>query len=67
MEKKYWQSIEEYKKFKRENKGGNGESLPEFSIEGLDESEVKGKSSRRDFLKMLGFSVSAAALVVRCP
>jgi molybdopterin-containing oxidoreductase family iron-sulfur binding subunit len=65
MEKKYWQSIEEYKKFKREQ-AGNEEPVPEFSIEGLDESEVKGKSSRRDFLKMLGFSVSAAALVSSC-
>ncbi len=40
--------------------------MPEFSIEGLDESEIKGKSSRRDFLKMLGFSVSAVALVSSC-
>ncbi len=65
MEKKYWQSIEEYKKFKRQQ-AENEEPVPEFSIDGLDESEVKGKSSRRDFLKMLGFSVSAAALVSSC-
>ncbi len=65
MEKKYWQSIEEYKKFKREG-AGNGEALPEFSVEGLEESELKGKSSRRDFLKMLGFSVSAVTLVSSC-
>ena len=65
MEKKYWQSIEEYKKFKRDN-AGNEEALPEFSVEGLDESELKGKSSRRDFLKMLGFSVSAVTLVSSC-
>ncbi len=66
MEKKYWQSLEEYLEVK---KGANVESkepMPEFSIEGLDESEVKGKSSRRDFLKMLGFSVSAVALVSSC-
>ena len=65
MEKKYWQSIEEYKE---QNKGTdmNKEPFPEFSIEGLDESEIKGKSSRRDFLKMLGFSVSAVALVSSC-
>ncbi len=65
MEKKYWQSIEEYKKFKRED-AGNTEALPEFSVEGLEESELKGKSSRRDFLKMLGFSVSAVTLVSSC-
>jgi molybdopterin-containing oxidoreductase family iron-sulfur binding subunit len=64
MEKKYWQSIEEYKKFKKET--GKEEALPEFSIEGLEESEIKGKSSRRDFLKMLGFSVSAVTLVSSC-
>ena len=66
MEKKYWQSLEENL---LANKGADGEKnkpVPEFSIEGLDESEVKGKSSRRDFLKMLGFSVSAVALVSSC-
>jgi len=65
MEKIYWQSLENYK----ENQASvleKREPLPEFSIEGLDESEVKGKSSRRDFLKMLGFSVSAVALVSSC-
>lgn len=65
MEKKYWLSLEDYKE--AENAGSlNKEPVPEFSIEGLDESEIKGKSSRRDFLKMLGFSVSAVALVSSC-
>ena len=65
MEKKYWQSLEEYS-------ARNGKSVletepqPEFSVEGLDESEIKGKSSRRDFLKMLGFSVGTVALVSSC-
>ncbi len=63
MEKSYWQSLEEHRK-NTENQ--SLEKVPEFSIEGLDESEVKGKSSRRDFLKMLGFSVSAVALVSSC-
>ncbi len=65
MEKIYWQSLENYK----EHQASVLESkkpLPEFSIEGLDESEIKGQSSRRDFLKMLGFSVSAVALVSSC-
>lgn len=65
MEKKYWQSLEEYKKFKIANPDSK-EAVPEFSVEGLDESELKGKSSRRDFLKMLGFSVSAVTLVSSC-
>ena len=65
MEKKYWQSLEEYN-------AENGKSVlemepqPEFSVDGLEESEVKGKSSRRDFLKMLGFSVGTVALVSSC-
>jgi len=65
MEKKYWQSLKEYKEINKGKEGGR-EAMPEFSIEGLDESEIKGKSSRRDFLKMMGFSVGAVALVSSC-
>lgn len=65
MEKKYWQSLEDYKKMKK-NAASENEAVPEFSIDGLEESEIKGKSSRRDFLKMMGFSVSAVALVSSC-
>ena len=65
MEKKYWQSLEVYKEMKK-NTVSDKEATPEFSIDGLDESEVKGKSSRRDFLKMMGFSVGAVALVSSC-
>jgi molybdopterin-containing oxidoreductase family iron-sulfur binding subunit len=65
--KKYWKSLDELK----ENQEGNipaNEVAPEFSIEGLTEDEVKSKlkSNRRDFLKMLGFSVSTAALAASC-
>ncbi len=65
MEKKYWQSLENYKDKKKDAMSGK-ETMPEFSIDGLDESEVKGTSSRRDFLKMMGFSVGAVALVSSC-
>ncbi len=65
MEKIYWQSIENYKEIQKEGVASN-EKTPEFAIKGLDESELKGKSSRRDFLKMMGFSVSAVALVSSC-
>ncbi len=65
MEKKYWQSLEHYKEIKKKSVSGK-EAMPEFSIEGLDESEIKGNSSRRDFLKMMGFSVGAVALVSSC-
>lgn len=66
MEKKYWQSLEKYLEVKKGSEVENKKPIPEFSIEGLDESEIKGKSNRRDFLKMLGFSVSAVALVSSC-
>jgi len=65
--KKYWKSLEELKDIQ----GGSAhekKAEPEFSIEGLTEEEVtsKVKSSRRDFLKMLGFSVGTAALAASC-
>jgi len=66
MEKLYWQSLENYNEQKNNSVTDKNEPIPEFSIEGLDESEIKGKSSRRDFLKLLGFSVSAVALVSSC-
>ncbi|MCD4664428.1 MAG: TAT-variant-translocated molybdopterin oxidoreductase, partial [Bacteroidales bacterium] len=65
--KNYWKSLEELKDI---NEGANlqKESEPEFSIEGLTEKEVKTKSKtgRRDFLKMLGFSVGYATLASSC-
>jgi len=66
MDSLYWKSLENYKEQKSDAIDANKEAVPEFSIEGLDESEIKGKSSRRDFLKLLGFSVSAVALVSSC-
>lgn len=66
MEKIYWQSLENHQEQQFSSVLENKKPLPEFSIEGLDETEIKGKSSRRDFLKMLGFSVSAVALVSSC-
>jgi Fe-S-cluster-containing dehydrogenase component/anaerobic selenocysteine-containing dehydrogenase len=66
MGKLYWQSLEDYKDQKNTSIPGDKNPDTEFSIEGLDESEIKGKSSRRDFLKLLGFSVSAVALVSSC-
>jgi molybdopterin-containing oxidoreductase family iron-sulfur binding subunit len=66
MEKKYWQSIEEYKELNEQSVLENKKPLPEFSVDGLDESEIKATSSRRDFLKMLGFSVGTVALVSSC-
>jgi molybdopterin-containing oxidoreductase family iron-sulfur binding subunit len=66
MEKQYWQSLEDYKKLESQSVLETKKPEPEFSVEGLDESEIKGQSSRRDFLKMLGFSVGTVALVSSC-
>lgn len=67
MMKKYWKSLEELKE-SSENTELTAVQEPEFSIEGLTQEEVsnKMKSNRRDFLKMLGFSVSTVALATSC-
>ena len=65
--KKYWKSLEELKDIQDSNELSTQQE-PEFSIEGLTQEEVsnKMKSNRRDFLKMLGFSVSTVALASSC-
>ncbi len=65
--KKYWKSLEELKDLK-DSEELLTQQEPEFSIEGLTQDEVsnKMKSNRRDFLKMLGFSVSTVALAASC-
>ncbi|MCF8229985.1 MAG: TAT-variant-translocated molybdopterin oxidoreductase [Bacteroidales bacterium] len=63
--KKYWKSLEEHQEIK--NKGTlDKKAEPEFSIDGLSQEEVKGKASRRDFLKMLGFTIGYASLASSC-
>jgi len=67
--KKYYRSIEEYKEIIRSKNGGKlpvKEPEPEFSTEGLSEDEKTGRSTRRDFLKILGFTASYAALASSC-
>lgn len=64
--KKYWQSIEEYQKIKH-NQEIKKEAQPEFSIEGMSPEETKaGGATRRDFLKMLGFTVGGAVVAASC-
>ncbi|MFC1731068.1 TAT-variant-translocated molybdopterin oxidoreductase [candidate division KSB1 bacterium] len=64
--KKYWKSLDEINKSDQnitENKE-NSESQPLLN---LFEEELSGiSSSRRDFLKLFGFSVTAAALASSC-
>lgn len=60
--KKYWKSLDEI----------DSKTLtvaePEFSTDGIPEEEIKTKSftSRRDFLKILGFGVGYATLAASC-
>jgi molybdopterin-containing oxidoreductase family iron-sulfur binding subunit len=65
--KKYWRSLEEYNGMAPQE-NGEAKSQPEkiFPEEGmaLDESSVK--PTRRDFLKMLGFTVGYAAIANSC-
>jgi MoCo/4Fe-4S cofactor protein with predicted Tat translocation signal len=66
-EKIYWKGIEE----KEQLEGFRAISDKEFSEElpvlsSITEPISLGKSNRRDFLKMLGFSVTAAAVAASC-
>ena len=65
--KKYWKSLEELKDI-QEGSELVKEQEPEFSIAGLSTEEMsnKVKSTRRDFLKFLGFSVGTVALASSC-
>jgi len=65
--KKYWKSTEELLELKNQDQVQKV-SEPEFSIDGLTKEEVKSgiKANRRDFLKMLGFSVGYAAVASSC-
>jgi MoCo/4Fe-4S cofactor protein with predicted Tat translocation signal len=60
--KKYWKSLEELNQSKEVKK----KPEPEFSIQGLADTEVKGNATRRDFLKMLGFTLGYATLASSC-
>lgn len=64
--KKYWKSLDELKHSEGNNQQVKMRPDPEFSVEGLNEAEKTGKASRRDFLKMLGFTVGYATLASSC-
>ena len=62
--KDYWRSLEELDIDSKTKK----EPEPEFPIDGLSEDEIQksGKTSRRDFMKMLGFGVGFVTLAASC-
>ncbi len=64
--KKYWQSLEERDNL-RVDTGKNPDDSPGRAvIDLLDSKTVDQPASRRDFLKLWGFSIGAAALAASC-
>ena len=64
--KKYWNSLDEYKNIS-DKKTDVIESEDKNAILDLFNDDVaKAKSSRRDFLKLCGFSVTTAAIAASC-
>ena len=59
--KTYWKSIEEFENISKSKE-------PEFSGSGLTDDELKGKltTTRRDFLKIFGFSLAYVGLASSC-
>jgi len=65
--KQYWRSLEEYKGMTSHVHGKEERQQEnEFSTEDMALGEKSIKPSRRDFLKMLGFTVGYAALANSC-
>ena len=63
--KKYWKGVEELKEttsFQQSNNKEFNEYLPAADFLGEDNMLADSKTSRRDFLKYLGFGVTAASL-----
>ena len=67
MEKKYWKSLEELKgssggDYLDDHKYVNKNEMADL----IGEESLQTSSSRRDFLKLCGFSIAASALVAGC-
>lgn len=63
--KKYWKSIDEFQG-KNDNAAFSEEEQKNEILELFESDFLKTSSSRRDFLKVFGFSLSAAALAASC-
>ncbi len=67
MEKKYWKGLEELQQTKEYVSSTKNEFTEELPIvEMFNESIVEKNTGRRDFLKMMGFSVAAATIAASC-
>jgi len=65
--KQYWRNLEEYNSMTPQESGQDKlQPEEEFSAESLATNEKSVNPSRRDFLKMLGFTVGYAALANSC-
>lgn len=65
--KKYWKSIEDLKKPAEKEQVDNNEDTHKNRLLDLFDSGIDEKStSRRDFLKLCGFSLTTAAVVASC-
>src|ERR1700759_3732495 len=66
-EKIYWKGIEEKEQLEGFRQVAGKEFFDELPVlSSIAEPLSTGNSSRRDFLKMLGFSVTAAAVAASC-
>ena len=61
-EKKYWKGLEELKATPEFVETAQKEFADELPVEMFGNQDTSNQSSRRDFLKVLGFSVTAAAI-----
>jgi len=68
MENKYYKSLDELKAVKAENNKPQKEFETDKNplLELLEENNINTSSSRRDFLKVFGFSVASAAVLASC-
>ncbi len=64
--KKYWQSLEERENLRVDIRENPEKSHKNAVLDLLDSKTVDQQASRRDFLKLWGFSLGAAALSASC-
>ncbi|MBI5010948.1 MAG: hypothetical protein HZB98_15135 [Bacteroidia bacterium] len=64
--KKYWKSVEEFQGITAGDEGNNGEMHKQEFLEFSENSLLRKTSSRRDFLKVFGFTLSSAAIAASC-
>lgn len=64
--KKYWKSVEEFQGIAAGDEGNNEDMHKQEFLELSENSILKKTRSRRDFLKVFGFTLSSAAIAANC-